>query len=56
MHYPDSRWRLRCQGKSRDDVSGKILTLKFYLTVFTSAQMPSSFQHIYAKGISSKYH
>ena len=21
MHYPDSRWRPRCQGKSRDDVS-----------------------------------
>ena len=25
MHYPDSRWRPRCQGKSRDDVSGRIL-------------------------------
>ena len=25
MHYPDSRWRLRCQGKSRDDVSGRIV-------------------------------
>ena len=24
MHYPDSRWRPRCQGKSRDDVSGRI--------------------------------
>ena len=23
MHYPDSRWRPRCQGKSRDDVSGR---------------------------------
>ena len=27
MHYPDSRWRPRCQGKSRDDVSGRILTI-----------------------------
>ena len=26
MHYPDSRWRPRCQGKSRDDVSGRIQT------------------------------
>ena len=26
MHYPDSRWRPRCQGKSRDDVSGRIET------------------------------
>ena len=25
MHYPDSGWRPRCQGKSRDDVSGRIL-------------------------------
>ena len=25
MHYPNSRWRPRCQGKSRDDVSGRIL-------------------------------
>ena len=24
MHYPDSRWRPHCQGKSRDDVSGRI--------------------------------
>ena len=24
MHYPDLRWRARCQGKSRDDVSGRI--------------------------------
>ena len=24
MHYPDSRWRPRCQRKSRDDVSGRI--------------------------------
>ena len=24
MHYPDSRWRPRCQGKSRDHVSGRI--------------------------------
>ena len=29
MHYPDSRWRPRCQGKSRDDVSGRIII--FYL-------------------------
>ena len=28
MHYPDSRWRPRCQGKSRDDVSGRILKIK----------------------------
>ena len=27
MHYPDSRWRPRCQGKSRDDVSGRIVIL-----------------------------
>ena len=27
MHYPDSRWRPRCQGKSRDDVSGRIEAL-----------------------------
>ena len=27
MHYPDSRWRPRCQGKSRDDVSGRILNI-----------------------------
>ena len=27
MHYPDSRWQPRCQGKSRDDVSGRILVL-----------------------------
>ena len=24
MHYPDSRWRPRCQGKSCDNVSGRI--------------------------------
>ena len=24
MHYPDTRWRPCCQGKSRDDVSGRI--------------------------------
>ena len=24
MHYPDSRWQPHCQGKSRDDVSGRI--------------------------------
>ena len=24
MHYHDSRWRPRCQGKSRDDVSGRM--------------------------------
>ena len=29
MHYPDSRWRPRCQGKSRDDVSGRIPCLGF---------------------------
>ena len=27
MHYPDSRWRPRCQGESRDDVSGRICEL-----------------------------
>ena len=27
MHYPDSRWRPRCQGKSRDGVSGRIMCL-----------------------------
>ena len=27
MHYPDSRWRPRCQGKSRDDVSGRIIQI-----------------------------
>ena len=31
MHYPDSRWRPRCQGKSRDDVSGII----DYITVIS---------------------
>ena len=31
MHYPDSRWRPRCQGKSRDDVSGRICQLKLKL-------------------------
>ena len=30
MHYPDSRWRPRCQGKSRDDVSGRILIYSTY--------------------------
>ena len=36
MHYPDSRWRPRCQGKSRDDVSGRIpATLLKYFTHFT---------------------
>ena len=30
MHYPDSRWRPRCQGKSRDDVSGRILGTGVY--------------------------
>ena len=29
MHYPDSRWRPRCQGKSRDDVSGGIKLSKY---------------------------
>ena len=24
MHYPDSRWPPCCQGKSRDDVFGRI--------------------------------
>ena len=28
MHYPDSRWRPRCQGKSRDDVSGRIVQIR----------------------------
>ena len=28
MHYPDSRWRPRYQGKSRDDVSGRIVQLE----------------------------
>ena len=27
MHYPDSRWQPRCQGKSRDDVSERIVSL-----------------------------
>ena len=27
VHYPDSRWRPRCQGKSRDDVSGRIIVI-----------------------------
>ena len=31
MHYPDSRWRPRCQGKSRDDVSGRIVNFKLNL-------------------------
>ena len=33
MHYPDSRWRPRCQKKSRDDVSGRIniFCKSFYL-------------------------
>ena len=31
MHYPDSRWRPRCQGKSRDDVSGRIQNLNYEL-------------------------
>ena len=26
MHYPDSRWQSRCQGKSCDDVSERITT------------------------------
>ena len=25
MHYPDSRWPPCCQGKSCDDVSGRIM-------------------------------
>ena len=25
MHYPDSKWPPCCQGKSRDDVSGRIV-------------------------------
>ena len=29
MHYPDSRWRPRCQGKSRDDVFGRITVILF---------------------------
>ena len=29
MHYPDSRWRPRCQGKSRDDVSGRMLEIQY---------------------------
>ena len=32
MHYPDSRWQPRCQGKSRDDVSGKIGLLEFWMS------------------------
>ena len=31
MHYPDSRWRPRCQGKSRDDVSGRILIMTTFI-------------------------
>ena len=34
MHYPDSRWRPRCQGKSRDDVSGRILFFLFFFKMF----------------------
>ena len=42
MHYPDSRWRPRCQGKSRDDVSGRINQrnvshIKFAVTVWPAA-------------------
>ena len=29
MHYPDTRWRPCCQGKSRDDVSGRIENNRF---------------------------
>ena len=31
MHYPDSRWRPRCQGKSRDDVFGRIVRKLLHL-------------------------
>ena len=37
MHYPDSRWRPRCQGKSRDDVSGRMkcnIYTMFFLAFF----------------------
>ena len=33
MHYPDSRWRPRCQRKSRDDVSGRIRSILLIVRV-----------------------
>ena len=38
MHYPDSRWRPRCQGKSRDDVSGRIIGSIIYISLLESVQ------------------
>ena len=32
MFYPDSRWQPRYQGKSRDDVSGRIHQIVAYYT------------------------
>ena len=35
MHYPNSRWPLCCQGKSRDDhdVSGRIAPNFFFIQI-----------------------
>ena len=33
MHYPDSRWRPRCERKSRDDVSGRIIEKSFFISL-----------------------
>ena len=34
MHYPDSRWRPRCQGKSRDDVQWESCQLTIRIKIF----------------------
>ena len=40
MHYPDSRWRPRCQGKSRDDVSGRIQLAGLQIEYHANVRFP----------------
>ena len=49
MHYPDSRWRPRCQGKSRDDVSGRIIIIIVGSGVTISKSVKKIFFHIFMK-------
>ena len=49
MHYPDSRWRPRCQGKSRDDVSGRIVNLSIQSGEFPCDIKKAKITPIYKK-------
>ena len=48
MHYPDSRWRPRCQRKSRDDVSGRIdviFTRQLLIAIYRVRTPPGNLEY-----------